>query len=106
MSDEGLGGTHHSSLSSLFLLLGLAPERSRPSQNLFVWADWNGLGAGDGDELLLAAHRHAVGLLALVFALGVERPALDVVRERDGKDLLLEARDDRLRADRERHFHS
>src|SRR5207253_1462666 len=88
------------------LLFRFAPERARPAEDLFVWADRDGLGPRDGDELFLAAYRHAVRLAPAVLAFGVQAPALDVVRQRDGKDLLLEARHDRLGADGERHLHA
>src|ERR1039457_633198 len=69
----------------------------------FVRSDADRIGARDRDEHLLAAHRALLARrLALVSAIGSERPALHVVRERDGENLFADAFRDRDVADRER----
>src|SRR5258706_5541522 len=70
---------------------------------LFVRTDTHRVGACNGDEGFLASDRTLLaGRPAAVGAVGVERPALYVVSQRKGQDLIADAPGHVLVQDRER----
>src|SRR5438874_13287763 len=86
------------------LLPRFAAERRGTPNHLVVRTEAHGLRARDRDECFLTSHRRSFDLAAVIRSVRVEDPALDVVGERNRKNLLIDAPRQRLGSNRIRDF--